>query len=67
MPDAIRKDDKVPMICKYNLEGEPLYTLKWYKGEREFFRYTPREKPKTKFFPIDAYPDLDIIVGYSNF
>ncbi|XKL63708.1 hypothetical protein PGB90_006072 [Kerria lacca] len=61
MPDAVQKGAKVRLVCKYDLEGEVLYTLKWYKEETEFLKYTPREIPSIKFFPMKSYPDLEII------
>ncbi len=64
MPDAVERGHKVRMVCKYNLEGETLYTLKWYRQELEFFRYTPKETPKIKFFRMKPYPELEIIVSF---
>ena len=28
--------------CDYRLEGDSLYSLKWYRDDREFFRYIPQ-------------------------
>lgn len=36
--------------CRFMLGSAPLYTVKWYKGNREFFRYVPSEKPSKKIF-----------------
>lgn len=46
--------------CSYNLEGAPLYIVKWYRGHHEFYRYTPKELPSTKIFPFPGgHVDLD--------
>ena len=26
--------------CEYDLHGEPLYSIKWYKDQQEFYRFT---------------------------
>jgi len=36
--------------CTYDLEGENLYSVKWYKNGDEFFRYLPKSKPKIQVF-----------------
>lgn len=47
IPLAVKIGDTVTLQCDYDLEGDPLYTVKWYKGSREFFRYVPKEMPST--------------------
>jgi hypothetical protein len=27
--------------CDYDLEGDSLYSIKWYKDNQEFYRYKP--------------------------
>jgi hypothetical protein len=27
--------------CDYDLEGDSLYSIKWYKDNQEFYRYNP--------------------------
>lgn len=39
-------------MCNYNLENDTLYSIKWYKGRREFYRYLPKENPAVKLFPM---------------
>lgn len=40
-------------MCNYDLEGDTLYALKWYKGRKEFFRYTPKEESPIKTFTLE--------------
>ncbi len=43
--------DSVVLRCVFDLEGERLYSVKWYKDREEFFRYIPadRDNPITVF------------------
>ncbi|XP_029171173.1 uncharacterized protein LOC114940616 [Nylanderia fulva] len=52
IPLAVAAGTTVNMSCKYDLQSEALYTVKWYKGS-EFFRYVPKEMP-----PIAVFGDL---------
>ena len=36
--------DEAALTCKYDLEGEELYSVKWYKDGNEFYRYIPAER-----------------------
>lgn len=54
MPAAIEKGGNAKLFCDYNLEGDELYSVKWYKGKREFYRYTPKENPALKVFPVSG-------------
>ncbi|XP_059474191.1 uncharacterized protein LOC132195909 [Neocloeon triangulifer] len=49
---VVRRGAAVTLVCEYDLEGAPLYSVKWYRGTREFFRHTPVESPSTKLFPF---------------
>lgn len=61
IPLAVRIMDTVTLQCKYDLEGEPLYTVKWYKGLNEFYRYIPKELPSTQTFPLPGI-DVDVCI-----
>uniref|UniRef100_A0A182YDI6 Uncharacterized protein n=1 Tax=Anopheles stephensi TaxID=30069 RepID=A0A182YDI6_ANOST len=52
VPVAIKRGDNANLICHYDMEGAELYSVKWYKGKREFFRYTPKEIPALKSFVV---------------
>ncbi|XP_039291969.1 uncharacterized protein LOC111049365 [Nilaparvata lugens] len=63
LPAAVSPGDTATLICRYDLEGEPLYTLKFYKGREEFYRYMPKEHPQTQIFPL---PGIDVDVSKSG-
>ncbi|XP_049940952.1 uncharacterized protein LOC126417100 [Schistocerca serialis cubense] len=63
IPLAVAPGDTVKLTCLYDLEGDPLYTVKWYKGRQEFFRYVPKELPHTRVFPL---PGVNVDIGQSN-
>ncbi|CAK9813293.1 hypothetical protein ANTPLA_LOCUS7782 [Anthophora plagiata] len=63
VPEIVRRGQKVILRCHYDLEEAPLYSLKWYRGRREFYRYTPVEEPATKVFNITG---IYVDAGNSN-
>ncbi|XP_023701692.1 uncharacterized protein LOC111861392 [Cryptotermes secundus] len=63
VPVAVSPGDTVTLHCSYDLEGDPLYTVKWYKGRQEFFRYVPKELPHTRVFPL---PGVNVDVSKSG-
>lgn len=64
IPAAAKVMDTVTLQCDFDLEGEPLYTVKWYKGAKEFYRYIPKELPSTLIFP---WPGIEVDVSISSF
>uniref|UniRef100_A0A182S8P5 Ig-like domain-containing protein n=1 Tax=Anopheles maculatus TaxID=74869 RepID=A0A182S8P5_9DIPT len=55
VPTAVRKGDPVHLYCEYELEdNERLYSIKWYKGRREFYRYTPQVHPSVQVFRVSG-------------
>ncbi|XP_012527715.1 uncharacterized protein LOC105831833 isoform X1 [Monomorium pharaonis] len=60
VPEVVQRGEKVILRCHYDLENAPLYSLKWYRGRHEFYRFSPTEEPSTKIFNISGiYVDLD--------
>ncbi|XP_008547882.1 uncharacterized protein LOC103571485 [Microplitis demolitor] len=39
------REEKVILECNYNLDGEELYSVTWFKDGNEFFRYMPSAMP----------------------
>lgn len=52
-PHAIRGQN-ARLTCKYDLEGDKLYSIKWYRNGHEFYRYIPSDDPKTTIFNGDG-------------
>ncbi|KAJ8880553.1 hypothetical protein PR048_017023 [Dryococelus australis] len=63
VPEAVRAGDTVKLACDYDLEDSPLYTIKWYRSDEEFYRYVPKESPATKVFPK---PGINVDVAILN-
>lgn len=53
-PEAIRAGESLRLSCDYDLDGVPLYSIKWYFGDQEFYRYVPKESPPTRVFPLSG-------------
>lgn len=64
IPEAVRLRDTVTLQCNYDLEGETLYTVKWYKGSNEFYRFIPKEHPNSKVFPRPGI-NVDVSVPFA--
>ncbi|KAF6213667.1 hypothetical protein GE061_011389 [Apolygus lucorum] len=62
-PSVAHRGGEVRMTCIYDLGDSPLCYVKWYRGNFEFYRYTPSENPPHKLFP---YPGIHVNVGLSN-
>ena len=42
--------DKATLVCQFDMEGDTLYSVKWYKDDREFYRYVPNDRPRLQVF-----------------
>ncbi|VVD03388.1 unnamed protein product [Leptidea sinapis] len=47
IPEATERGKPVAIKCMYDLENEDLYQVKWYRGDREFYRYSPRDRDES--------------------
>uniref|UniRef100_A0A1B6M6F8 Ig-like domain-containing protein n=1 Tax=Graphocephala atropunctata TaxID=36148 RepID=A0A1B6M6F8_9HEMI len=54
LPPAVQKGHHAALLCLYDLENAPLYSVKWYRGNHEFYRYSPTDTPPNKIFPFDG-------------
>lgn len=50
VPAVVRRNTTVRLICSYDLEGEELYSVKWFKDQKEVYRYMPSEIPEIQYF-----------------
>lgn len=51
VPEAVGVGASATLGCRWALDtGEALYTVKWYHGAQEFFRFVPKELPNTRVF-----------------
>ncbi|XP_067130867.1 synaptogenesis protein syg-2-like [Centruroides vittatus] len=59
VPGAVQNGDPIWLHCDFDLEGDPLYSVKWYKNNVEFYRYLPSKKPPgRKYNLLGVYMDL---------
>ena len=45
MPSETQVDESVWLNCSFDLQGEELYSIKWYKNSVEFYRFLPKSDP----------------------
>ncbi|XP_022252623.1 uncharacterized protein LOC111088056 [Limulus polyphemus] len=45
VPAGVALGAPVWMYCGYDLEGDDLYSVKWYKDHVEFYRFLPSDQP----------------------
>ena len=38
--------EDISLTCDYKLEDDILYSIKWYRDDKEFFRFIPRGEPR---------------------
>lgn len=57
------RDSFARLECHYDLDGEALYSVKWYKDGNEFYRYVPRDMPPAQVFPLPGV-SVDVSTFY---
>lgn len=62
-PHALR-GQKAVMRCNYDLEGDRLYSVKWYFNQKEFYRYIPSDNPQVTIF--NNHPGVNVIVSFKK-
>ena len=50
IPSHATKGEDVVLECLYDLQGDSLYSVKWYRNGQEFYRHIPTDKPSTVVF-----------------
>ncbi|XP_055322028.1 uncharacterized protein LOC129578019 isoform X2 [Sitodiplosis mosellana] len=54
-PPSVRRGQHATFVCTYDLDGAPLYSVKFYRGVHEFYRYSPSELPTSKVFQFVGF------------
>jgi hypothetical protein len=54
VPPYILLGEIALLQCRFELEKNKLYAVKWYKDEVEFYRYVPRSKPPQQSYVVDG-------------
>jgi len=52
-PSQVPRASDIVLHCKYDLEEDRLYAVKWFRGSREFYRFEPQQSPQATVFAID--------------
>ena len=54
VPEIAQVNESVTLFCDYDLEGQRLHSVKWFKDRRrdEFYRYSPEERFLKKIFLV---------------
>ena len=45
------RGEDAELSCLYELGGDSLYSVKWYKDDEEFYRYMPANHPAQRVYP----------------
>jgi len=60
------KGTAAQLECLYDLDGEALYSVKWYKDGNEFYRYVPRDMPPAQTFLLPGV-NVDVSTPYISY
>nr|CAD7264347.1 unnamed protein product [Timema shepardi] len=63
LPPVVAVGSSATLLCLFDLEKDPLYSVKWYRGNFEFYRYVPKERPPGRAF---SFPGLFVDVSTDN-
>lgn len=68
--NAIRGED-ITLECLYDLQGDSLYSVKWYRNGQEFYRHIPTDRPQTVVFRqagliVDEYKSTETRIVLRN-
>merc|ERR1711915_126996 len=50
LPSHALVGEDVILECEYDMEGDKLYSVKWYRNGKEFYRHIPTDNPPTGVF-----------------
>lgn len=63
IPNHTVRNSTARLECHYDMDGEELYSVKWYKDGHEFYRYIPRSMPPALVFFL---PGINVDVSATH-
>jgi hypothetical protein len=54
VPQYKVRGDMALLECTYELGGDKLYSVKWYKDNEEFYRYVPRSDTVQQSYKVEG-------------
>ncbi|XP_044766283.1 uncharacterized protein LOC123322399 isoform X1 [Coccinella septempunctata] len=54
IPQFRMPGESAVLHCDYDLGGDALYAVKWYKEHEEFYRYVPRANPAATSYKVEG-------------
>ena len=60
LPAYIVAGARTSLGCHYDTQGEEIYSVKWYKGGREIFRYQPSLRDSESPITVYSRPGVHI-------
>ncbi|CAL4101267.1 unnamed protein product [Meganyctiphanes norvegica] len=62
VPQFAARGGDATLTCQFHLDGEQLYSVKWYKNDKEFYRYINNEWPA----PQQAFHISGALIDLAN-
>ncbi|XP_042880319.1 uncharacterized protein LOC122258437 [Penaeus japonicus] len=61
IPPYKLRGETAELRCDFEPEDSPIYSVKWFKDDEEFYRYVPRDEPSYQIFPrVGLSVDMDL-------
>ncbi|XP_050714121.1 junctional adhesion molecule 2A-like isoform X3 [Eriocheir sinensis] len=58
VPPLVKVGSEAELKCEWEEEKDQMYSVKWYQGNHEFYRYTPTASRRTQIFDPNT---LDVV------
>lgn len=65
VPEHRSPGEIAELVCEYELGTDTLYSVKWYKGILEFYRFTPKAVPQAMTFKVEGV-NVDVSQGKNS-
>ena len=67
IPPHALKGHQAVLRCNYDMEGDDLYSVKWYYNQKEFYRFIPSDNPKVTIFNHHKGVKVNVSSTYLRF